>query len=53
MENPKLKEELINSINSIQRFLDNRTIRLSLQDQKFKSALPANDEDMKNLFEVT
>src|SRR5947199_10789317 len=38
-ENPELKKELINSIDSIQRFLDNRTSRLSLHDQKFRSAL--------------
>ena len=51
-ENPELKKELINSIDSIQRFLDNKTSRLSLHDQKFRSALSADDEDMKYFFEV-
>lgn len=53
VDNLELRKELTNSIDSIQRFLDNRTSRLSLHNQNFKSALPAKDEDMKYFFEVT
>uniref|UniRef100_U9UAC1 Uncharacterized protein n=1 Tax=Rhizophagus irregularis (strain DAOM 181602 / DAOM 197198 / MUCL 43194) TaxID=747089 RepID=U9UAC1_RHIID len=52
VDNLELRKELTNSIDSIQRFLDNRTSHLSLHNQNFKSALPAKDEDMKYFFEA-
>ncbi|PKC55246.1 hypothetical protein RhiirA1_475953 [Rhizophagus irregularis] len=52
VDNLELRKELTNYIDSIQRFLDNRTSHLSLHNQNFKSALPAKDEDMKYFFEA-
>ncbi|CAB4396988.1 unnamed protein product [Rhizophagus irregularis] len=52
LDNLELRKELTNSIDSIQRFLDNRTSHLSLHNQNFKSDLPAKDEDMKYFFEA-
>ena len=52
-KHPQLEEELKNCIKIIQQLLENRTERLVLHDQPFKTYLPATDEEISDFFKVS